>query len=1065
MKNLLKSIYLLPALAVLPALADDPITNVPVFVFGDVALSGQHVAYGQAAFAGRRMDNWVGGKYQNDFPNYKLVGRSFSVDSSDIYVGPVNLVVRELTDGDHFTFNYQVNEVDVDLGALSGVDWNDSEMTVGAKVGAIIGGDNAQYTAPAVWLMSRKNDSADMAGKLSFDNTFAVVDGATITADDISITNSSTVQFVKQDTELLNTSASFFTNAEDIASNGVTTLNAENIDVINSNFVVSSGAKVVLNASDMARLNAVGIQNNNGSFVNAGKMILFGSFSGNETTANGGVIYNQGDLTIHNSKFTNNKSTGNSGAIAQHNTSSRLTLNNVDFSGNSSDWGGAMVARGIVDITGGSFVGNKSNDGGGAIYLATLVNKGHKLSIDGTTFTNNYTLGVDVDGGGAIGSFSDLVLKNSKFTGNHVDGTTSDGGGAIFMGSVSTNDLENVTFVKNKSVTNGGAISTRSVNLGNNVDATLNIAGSTFTSNVASGNGGAIYNTLHNDKANNGYVTLYNTTYAKNSAMNGGAIYNETSGSIDTTGGVMKLLNASFTNNIAHSKGGAIYNAGTMILSGTNGFEGNMAKGVANDIHNTGDLTFDTASTTFIYGGITGNGDMTVSSGARLNLETSSVTQDSLVLNGIINATLLNTHEYATFNIADEFIGNGTLNLTLKNIGDYNVFTSSVLDNDHVNVLTSDFLTYNWNNTFDTIYVTTKPVEEIIENTGVAAETVAPVVMMANTESSDLKELASKMLDKLSGSDADRKEVAAAVKSVHPETEAVVQSVATSVQTTVGNLAATRMSMPAMGRAGGDIEPTGSGFWANGLYNRSEQKDSFTGYTRGFAIGMDGTFNKVFTIGTGYSYSHSDVDAKGRDTDVKSYTMFVYGQYKPGRWYANTVLNYTMSDYSEKGSALGVGIVADYDVHAYGIRLATGYDMANGVTPEFGLRYTHIDADDYENSLGIKNSLKDTDYMTLTLGGKYARGFKTKYKHISWLPEVHGLLKYDVISDDSTAVVTMPGVDSYSISGDGLAKFGVELGLGITMKYFNADWTLDYDLEVRQDYTSHTGRIKWRYNF
>ena len=788
-------------------------------------------------------------------------------------------------------------------------------------------------------------------------------------------------------------------------------------------------------------------------------------FTNNVATGKGGAIYNVDTLTINDSTFTHNTATANSGAIAQDSKTSMLTLNNVDFVENTSDWGGAIVARGVVDITNGSFVGNTSNDGGGAIYLALLGNKGHTLNINGTTFTNNSTAGVDVDGGGAIGSFSNLILKNAKFTSNHVDGTASNGGGAIFMGSESTNDLENITFVKNKSATNGGAISTRYVDQGNNVGATLNIQGATFTSNVATDKGGAIYNTFHNDKADNGYVMLANTIYAKNTAANGGAIYNEAAGTTDTTGGVMKLVVTSFTNNIAHSKGGAIYNAGIMTLSNTNVFEGNMAKGVANDIHNVGSLTFGTSSQTIMDGGITGNGSMVVAEAARLSIGTASITQGSLTLDGIINATLVNTKEYATFNVSDEFTGNGTLNLTLKGVGEYNVFTASVFDHEHVNISDSDMLTYDWNNAYDTIIVSTKSVEEIVENTGVEAETINPVVNMANSESDGLKDLANKMLDKLAGSDADKAAVAGAVKTIHPETEAVVQSVATSVQTTVGNLAASRMSLPTMGRAGGDIEPTGAGFWANGLYNKSKQNGLFTGYTRGFAIGMDANFNKVLTLGTGYSYAHSNIGATHRGTSIDSYTMFIYGQYKPNAWYANAVLNYTMSDYTEQGSALGVDVIADYDVRAYGMRLATGYDLRNGITPEFGLRYTHIDADDYKNNLGIKNSLESTDYMTLTLGGKYARNFKTKVRHISLRPEFHGDLKYDVMSDEQTAVVTMPGVDSYSIAGGRLARFGAELGLGLTMKYYNADWTLDYDFEIREDYTSHTGRIKWRYNF
>ena len=57
-----------------------------------------------------------------------------------------------------------------------------------------------------------------------------------------------------------------------------------------------------------------------------------------------------------------------------------------------------------------------------------------------------------------------------------------------------------------------------------------------------------------------------------------------------------------------------------------------------------------------------------------------------------------------------------------------------------------------------------------------------------------------------------------------------MQSVTTSVQNTVVNLAANRMSMPRVnrsgyyrGRSGGDVNLTAGGMWAQGLFNKSKQ--------------------------------------------------------------------------------------------------------------------------------------------------------------------------------------------------------------------------------------------------
>ena len=331
-------------------------------------------------------------------------------------------------------------------------------------------------------------------------------------------------------------------------------------------------------------------------------------------TGNGGAAYNSGTLTIGGASFEHNTATGNSGAIAQHNTASVLNLTDVDFIQNSADWGGAIVARGTVDITGGEFDGNTSNDGGGAIYLATLANKGHQLDINGTSFINNSTAGVTVDGGGAIASFSDLVVSNATFTGNSAQGTGDGGaGGAVIMGSVSTNEINNTTFSNNTAATSGGAIGTRNFFLGDNNEATLDIVGGGFTENTAATTGGAIDNHFYNDAADDGYVKVSGSTFLSNSAASGGAVYNHVGmigdNLIDALHngkqtaesdpaliqvGNMYLTGVTFTGNTASETGGAIYNQGVMTIDDTT-FTDNVVTDQGGAIYNYGSLNIDGA--------------------------------------------------------------------------------------------------------------------------------------------------------------------------------------------------------------------------------------------------------------------------------------------------------------------------------------------------------------------------------------------------------------------------------------------------------------------------------------
>ena len=157
-------------------------------------------------------------------------------------------------------------------------------------------------------------------------------------------------------------------------------------------------------------------------------------------------------------------------------------------------------------------------------------------------------------------------------------------------------------------------------------------------------------------------------------------------------------------------------------------------------------------------------------------------------------------------------------------------------------------------------------------------------------------------------------------------------------------------------------------------------------------------------------------------------------------------------------------VTADYDVNAFGGQIATGYDFASGITPECALRYLHIGGADYTNSLDMASEFNDTDYLTGVLGAKYAFNY-TPSESVLVRPEIRAAVKYDFLSDAALSTVTMPGVDAYVIDGERLNRLGGEFGLGVTVTYADVDISLNYDIEVREDYTSQTGMVRARYNF
>lgn len=829
---------------------------------------------------------------------------------------------------------------------------------------------------------------------------------------------------------------------------------------------------------------------NGGAIYNTGTMnIANAEFTGNGATETGGAVYNKGEMTISKALFENNVSSGDAGAIAargkenlvsEETDMADLTINNVTFKSNTANLtsgiGGALVAErnSKVTIEDSEFTGNKAAWGGAVYSYATSENNGHSVggyvTVKNTKFSNNEALGV-----GALGIFSEATIKGAVFENNRATASDDDGAGALFFGSVSKSDmlLSGSTFTSNSSASVGGAIATRGsgadgVSAGNNTDALLDISDVTFTSNTAATKGGAFYNAFHGSTKHNGYVTLSDATFVENEAADGGAIYNSAAGAKDSVGGKIYGTNLTFRDNSASANGGAIYNNIEFVLSGVNSFSGNKANNVANDIYNVGALTIASGTTT-IDGGISGTGTLTIANDATLNIGTASIEQDTISLIGNMFATLREGDAQIK---ATSFDGTGKLNLTMTKVGTYNVFDvtgfGSSWSDEHV-VSTNPIYELLINND-GTVVASKKSAEDISADTGLKTDTAVAVSHVADaaaaSESKQLQELSVKIQEKLVENTPEAMAaVEHATKAINPEKESVAQSVSTSVQNTVVNLASARMSAPSVGRNGGDVELTKGGVWAQGLFNKSKQADAFDGYTRGIALGSDATFNKHLTIGAGYSFAHSDISGTARDTKIDSNTIFLYGQYKPTEWYVNAIVNYTMSDYSERGTILdGIAVTGDYKVNSFGGALATGYNFKSGMTPELGLRYMHVSANDYANSYGIKTHMDDANFLTGVFGAKYAFDIAAT-RNLTFAPQLNAAVKYDLLSNKNIATVAMPGLDAYTLEGRRLNRIGGEFGIGLGMQYRDFDLSVNYDIDVREDYTSQTGMLKFRYNF
>lgn len=254
----------------------------------------------------------------------------------------------------------------------------------------------------------------------------------------------------------------------------------------------------------------------------------------------GGLIYNQGNVVIHNGTFENNQA-ARGGVIYNYRS---LRIHSGRFVGNVGTVTGAVIYSpnavaahahiGSTDVEAEPvlFENNIGNSSGGTIYqsaLCTLVIYGN------TTFAGNTSTG----SGGAICAYGSVTIRDTVFTGN----SAKNQGGAIYFANSSNtyltrrNLLEGCTFTNNQA-THGGAVSLYSSDSEFASGAILEVRNCTFTGNIAA------------------------SAASKSTASYGGAFYLERKSSLTLVDSVLK-------ENQARTEGGAIYASGASTMQMT----------------------------------------------------------------------------------------------------------------------------------------------------------------------------------------------------------------------------------------------------------------------------------------------------------------------------------------------------------------------------------------------------------------------------------------------------------------------------------------------------------------
>lgn len=830
-----------------------------------------------------------------------------------------------------------------------------------------------------------------------------------------------------------------------------------------------------------------------GAVFNDGKLEVSGNFTENTAEQYGGAIYHkEGMLEIASgTTFEKNSTTSdddNYGGGAIFNYDGVLKVNEgVTFSNNSAFMGGALFDFGQTDLDGAAFQNNTAQ-WGGAIYQGVASGP---LTVKNSSFVSNTAEG----GIGAVGVFGEASLDNVTFTDNKALAEDGDAG-AVFLGAKSRTVIQNSTFERN-AAGDGGAVYTREKENGNNKAAFLDLTDSTFTGNTAVEKGGAIYNTFYHSQADENSVYVANSTFTENAAKNGGAIYNAELLDTDADKQVsaMTVKNGVFSGNTATENGGAVYNAGIFNLQGDNVFSGNTAGGNANDIYNLGTLNIADGKTV-LEGGVTGTGEVNVASGAVLDIGLSTLENNAVTFaaGSTLGVTLASDQmggiKAGTVTVGDAESDQAKLLVTLSK--DFLTDTTGVTKQltNGTEVTNGSFAMADVNNalynvSFDaqTNEVTAVRKSQEEQNNAIAqagGNGNNAAVINAFTSSADLGSDAANqtadIINQLAQTDT-----AAAVrtaKALAPEEAsgkqvihgAAARQLFSAIDAHINTAFASAPRTYALADDNQALYNSGKNYsvWAQGLVNKSHKEETsasaFTGRSTGLAGGADMKLGEDWIAGLGYAYLHTNVDSFNRHERILGDNFFLYGQYRPGRFFVQGAFTYGDSKYEEDKYLPGLTVDADYHVKSYAANLSAGYELNEWLTPMLGLRYMSLQSEGYTDSSDQAVSAEQDNYLTGILGAKLQREYRLAGLRL--LPQINAGVAYDFVSDSNDSSVSLPNGAGYDVAGERLHRLSFETGASVAaLVSDNVEVALAYDGNFRRDYNSHTGSLKLRYMF
>lgn len=261
--------------------------------------------------------------------------------------------------------------------------------------------------------------------------------------------------------------------------------------------------------------------------------------------------------------------------------------------------------------------------------------------------------------------------------------------------------------------------------------------------------------------------------------------------------------------------------------------------------------------------------------------------------------------------------------------------------------------------------------------------------------------------------------------------------------------------------------------WAQGFYSAAHQggEDGLQGYdsrTVGGAIGTD-TSNWIqnAVVGASLSYAHTNADARDTtqaDTDIDSYQLTLYGDYKLGdQAFVRGLVGYGRSQ-NDTLRIQGGANRGSYGANEFTMLVKSGKAFkhdAMTVTPSMTARWVHYIPEDYNESGPNALHVEQDSVDVFEVGPSVDATWKVRSASGGWLvPSVHSGIRYDLADEAVSATYTGGGGPLVSTS-PAPAQLRVNLGTSLTV-YTTDSWQFKagYDMDYRKNFLEHTTMLR-----